>query len=673
MILTRRLPVRACSRLTMTFPLATSVRDFHWSSLQLAGKRKKRYAPSKELKKLTFDIPKHTSVNNLSNLLNIRLEKLIQDLKKLGFSQASSNYILTREYIELILQEYNYEFESTKTVDSSNLYDELKSPMNPRFLEPRPPIVTIMGHVDHGKTTILDYLRKSSIVSQEHGGITQHIGAFQCIAPVSKKPITFLDTPGHAAFLKMRERGANITDIIVLVVSVEDSIMPQTLEAIKHAKNSGNELIVAITKIDKITNMKERAKAIEKVENSLIANEIELEKIGGDVQVVHISAKTGENMDQLEESIISLSDIMDLKAEKNVKTVCEGWVLESEVKKAVGNVATVLLKKGIMSKGDILISGNSICKIRSMLNENGDNVPKAFPSQAVEIVGWKSLPNAGDEVIQVKSESIAKKYVSKRQHLLQEESEVKDIEKLNDDRAIEQEKVSMTEDELDDLEDGDEAAAEVETGPKDINFIIKADVSGSEEAIVQSIEHLGNEEVRCNIVQSSVGVPTEGDLKMAKITGSTIICFNLDNVPNDIINNKDKVPVKQFNVIYKLIEDVTETLTENLKPIFEEKQLATVEIREIFEFKVKRKFIKIAGCKVVNGKVSRNSMVKVVRGPQEDEVYNGRIASIKQGKETVQDVNKGNDCGITLENDFEDYEVGDKIIVYEKIKVPRFL
>ncbi|CDO91994.1 unnamed protein product [Kluyveromyces dobzhanskii CBS 2104] len=596
---------------------------------------------------------------------------MIQDLKKLGFTHASSNYILTKEYIELILQEYNYDFESTEGISSSNVYDELKSPMNPRFLEPRPPIVTIMGHVDHGKTTILDYLRKSSIVSQEHGGITQHIGAFQCVAPISKKLITFLDTPGHAAFLKMRERGANITDIIVLVVSVEDSIMPQTLEAIKHAKNSGNELIVAITKIDRIPNLKSRAQSIEKVENSLIANEIELEKIGGDVQVVHISAKTGENMDQLEESIISLSDIMDLKAEKNEKTVCEGWVLESEVKKAVGNVATVLVKKGTMKKGDLLISGNSICKVRAMLNELGSQVSKASPSQAVEIVGWKSLPNAGDEVIQAKSESIAKKYVAKRQHLVQEENESITVEKMNDERAAQSEVNSLNKEEEESDEDHEQILTE--TGPKDVNFIVKADVSGSEEAIVQSIEHLGNDEVKSKIISSSVGIPTENDLKMAKITGSTILCFNLGNVPNEIINNKDKIAVKQFNVIYKLIEDVTETLTDNLKPIFEEKQVATVEIREIFEFKIKRNFIKIAGCKIVNGKVNRNSLVKILRGPEEEVIYKGKISSIKQGKETVQDVNKGNECGITLENDFEGYKAGDKLIVYESVKIPRFL
>lgn len=625
--------------------------------------------PSKELKKVNFTIPHHTSVNNLSNLLNVRLEKMVQDLKSLGFTHASSNYILSKSYIELILQEYNYEFEASNSTNSSNVYNELRSPANPRFLQPRPPIVTIMGHVDHGKTTILDYLRKSSIVSQEHGGITQHIGAFQCIAPISKKPITFLDTPGHAAFLKMRERGANITDIIVLVVSVEDSIMPQTLEAIKHAKNSGNEIIVAITKIDRIMNLNERAKAIEKVENSLIANELELEKIGGDVQVVHISAKTGENMDQLEESIISLSDILDLKAEQNITTVCEGWVLESEVKKAVGNVATVLIKKGALQKGDILVAGNSICKVKAMLNENGSQVFKATPSQAVEIMGWKELPSAGDEVIQAKSESIAKKYVAKREHLLQEESETESIEKINDQRAAQSEKESE-----ENRDDEDEVQEDIPAGPKNINFIVKADVSGSQEAIVQSIEHLGNDEVKCNIIDSSVGIPNENDLNMAKITGSTILCFNLVNIPNEIINNKDKIIVKEYNVIYKLIEDVTETLTANLKPIYEEKQLATAEIREVFEFKLKRKFIKIAGCKVTNGKITRNSLIKVIRGSDDENViYKGKLSTLKQGKETVQEVNKGNDCGITIDDGFEDYQPGDKIIVYENIKIPRYL
>lgn len=283
-----------------------------------------------ELRPLTFSIPNYISVNKLSNLINCRVEDLIRDLRKLGFESITNNYILSKELTELILQEYNYDISSSASaLTISNVYDELKSPINPKLLKKRPPVVTIMGHVDHGKTTIIDYLRKSSMVEQEHGGITQHIGAFQVVTPLSGRKITFLDTPGHAAFLKMRERGANITDIIVLVVSLEDSVMPQTIEAIKHIKNSGNQLIVAITKIDKMPDKSQRNKYLEKVENDLISQGIEIEKIGGDVQVIPVSAKNGENMDTFEESIVLLSDIMDIRSENGPRTVAEGWIILS--------------------------------------------------------------------------------------------------------------------------------------------------------------------------------------------------------------------------------------------------------------------------------------------------------------------------------------------------------
>lgn len=623
-----------------------------------------------QLKPVPFVIPNYISVSKLANLLNCRMESLLRDLTKLGFANLSQGYILSREYVELILQEYNYKLpDSSKEVTPENVYDELKTPVNPRFLQKRPPVVTIMGHVDHGKTTIIDYLRKSSVVAQEHGGITQHIGSFQVITPVSKKKITFLDTPGHPVFLKMRQRGANITDIIILVVSMEDSIMPQTVEAIKHAKNSGNELIVAITKIDRISQPKQREKAIEKVTNDLVANDIAVEKIGGDVQVIPISAKTGENMDLLEESIILLSEVMDIKAENSLKTMAEGWIIESRVKKTIGNVATVLVKKGVLQRGKILICGNTYCKVKNIQNEGSEQLAKAFPSDAVEILGWKQLPVAGEQVIEAKNESTAKKFIAKRIALLEVQKEGETVEKLNEQRIIESMKKEH-EAESDDIDlEEDKAPA----GPKNINFIVKADVSGSAEAIVESIAHLGNDEVSCKIVSSSVGIPNENDLKLAQITNATILCFNLGGLPNDVINNKLGVSIKQYNVVYKLIEDVTEILTDNLTPIFEKKQLATVDIREIFEFQLKKKTIKIAGCRVSNGKINRNSTVQVQRGPSKDVIYDGTLSTLRQGKEDVMEVTKGNECGITFDKNFEGYQAGDRIMVYEEVKVPRFL
>ncbi|QID82329.1 translation initiation factor IF-2 [Saccharomyces pastorianus] len=654
--------LKTCPRLnvllnqSIPIPHLLHSRDICQQRWYAKGKRRNQIS-KKELKPLNFSIPNYISVNKLANLLNCRVERLIKDLTAL-------------EYVELILQEYNFALPNLSTsTNLDNVYDELKSPVNPKLLTKRAPVVTIMGHVDHGKTTIIDYLRKSSVVAQEHGGITQHIGAFQITAPKSGKKITFLDTPGHAAFLKMRERGANITDIIVLVVSVEDSLMPQTLEAIKHAKNSGNEMIIAITKIDRIPQPKEREKKIEKVINDLIVQGIPVEKIGGDVQVIPISAKTGENMDLLEESIVLLSEVMDIRAENSPKTIAEGWIIESQVKKQVGNVATVLVKKGTLQKGKILICGNTFCKIKNLIDDKGIPILKATPSYATEVLGWKDVPHVGDEVIQVKSEAIAKKFISKRQDLIEVQKNSSIVEKLNEERALAKEQHLNKE-----LEHENTVQEhEQNTGPKLINYIIKCDVSGSAEAVSESISSLGNDEVRCNVISSSVGIPTESDLKMAQITESTILCFNLGNLPSEVINNRAGIKIKQYNVIYKLIEDVTETLTENLKPIFEKKIVSTVDVRETFDFRLKKKIIKIAGCKVNNGVIKKNSLVQVVRGPNEDVIFDGKISTLKHNKDDVAEVSKGHECGITFESGFEGFKPGDKILVYENVRVPRYL
>ncbi|CCK71948.1 translation initiation factor 2 KNAG_0I01620 [Huiozyma naganishii CBS 8797] len=633
------------------------------------GHRKNRILNSGAPKKIEFEIPNYISVNKLANLLNCRIQTLLKDLKRLGFADISNEYILSREYVELILQEYNYNLPEINTaVTSKTLYDELKQPSNPKLLKKRPPVVTIMGHVDHGKTTIIDYLKKSSIVLQEHGGITQHIGAFQVVTPVSKKKITFLDTPGHAAFLKMRERGANITDIIVLVVALDDSIMPQTLEAIKHIKKSGNELIVAITKIDKFPRLEERNKRIEKVTNDLMAQGIMVEKMGGDVQVIPISAKSGENMENLEESIILLSDIMDIRSEISPKTMSLGWIIESKVQSTVGNVATVLVKKGTVRKAEILLSGNTYCRVKTILGDTKKPVNEALPSQAVEVSGWKNLPSVGDEFLQVKNESIAKKYIDKRGALEEVERNAKNVEQLNEMKTLEIKK----KEEHADVEEA-EPEAVTNTTPKSVNFIIKSDVSGSAEAVRESIENLGNGEVQCKVISSSVGIPTESDLKMAQITNSIIVCFNLASLPNDIINNKQHVEIRRYDVIYKLIEDVITVLESNMEPYYEKKIMATVDLKEVFEYKNKKKMIKIAGCKVANGEITRNSTLQVLRKPNNTVVFDGKVSTLKHGKDDISVAKKGQECGITFANGFEDFKKGDKISVYESVEIPRHL
>ncbi|KAL6940127.1 hypothetical protein ACO0QE_004016 [Hanseniaspora vineae] len=678
-------------------------------SLHTFKKKKKKIAYEK-LKPLTFAIPNHISLNNLSNLININYEVLEARLVKLGFKNLTSKYILTKEYIELILQEFNYDLSSldgqgasSEEITSANCYNELKQPIQPKYLVKRPPIVTIMGHVDHGKTTILDHLRKSNIVNAEHGGITQHIGAFQVITPVSKSQITFLDTPGHSAFLKMRERGAAITDIIILVVSLEDSVKPQTLEAMKHIKKYFNlddmldsskhtttassqedsivPLIVAVTKIDKFKNNKrEYEQKLNKLESDLMTQGIPIEKIGGDVAVVPISAKTGENMDALEEQIVFLSELLDLKAEQNhgQQGCMEGYIIESSKDLHVGPKATVLVKRGEIKMGNIILCGKTYCKVKTMKNDLGENISTnktVKPGQVVQLTGWKDLPLAGDEVLQVKNENIAKKAIAKKLHLLDLEYKNSQIDKINEQQY---EHVLLREEQKDGkFEEEDLETEQVDTankGPQKVNFIIKADVSGSVEAIKECIEPIGNSEVQVGVVSSSVGVPTESDLKLAKISNAQILCFNLPNIPNEIINNTDKIVIEKFNVIYKLIEFVVETCSSKLAPIIQENKLATIEIKNVMSYTMKKKTIKIAGCKILQGSLKKNSLVKVMRGEGENQtcVYKGKLESLKQGKLDAAEIHKGQECGLTFEK-FDKFETGDAIVVYEINEIKRHL
>lgn len=646
--------------------------------LQLRGYAKtyRNFKLNKQKKPLNFTIPNLITVNKLSNLMNCKVQALKNDLKKLGFQNVNNEYMLTREYVELILQEYNYVLPTTtqEAITSKTLYNSLRQPLNAKALQERPPIVTIMGHVDHGKTTIIDYLRKSNVVANEFGGITQHIGAFQVTTPITKKKITFLDTPGHAAFLKMRERGANVTDIIVLVIAIEDSIKPQTVEAMKHIKNSGNELIIAVTKIDKVTRVDERNKQLDKIANQLLNYDIATESKGGDVQLIPVSAKTGENMDVFEESIITLSDIMDIKTENSKSTLVQGWIIESKLNSFVGNSASVLIKKGTLQKGTVLICGKTYCKVRNISNKIDPNMTMALPSDAVEVLGWKELPEVGDEVLQVKDESTAKRYISKRMLLEETEKNEDSIDDYNEKKYLEikQKKLKNQNDLVEENEDID-SAKESQQSVKMVNFVIKADVSGSAEAVKESIETLGNKEVQCQVISSSVGVPTENDINLASVASGYILCFNVSNIPKEIIQNALKVPVKQYNVIYNLIEDVVKILESNMEQRFEKRIIATIEIKQVFEYKLGKKILKVAGCKVLNGEITRKSKIEIVRGKENEIVFDGQISTMKRGKQDISSANKGTEFGMTFQNAFDTFKVGDKIIVYEKNLIERHL
>lgn len=590
----------------------------------------------------------------------------------MGFEDLTHNFILDHETAGLIADEYGFEVQFSEEREGEDL-KPMAVPEDTSNWSTRPPIVTIMGHVDHGKTTILDYLRKSSIVDQEHGGITQHIGAFSVKTPVSKKQITFLDTPGHAAFLKMRQRGADMTDIVILVVAADDSVMPQTKEAIKHIKQSGVPCIVAVNKCDK-----ENANA-ERVIADLANNDIDVEDYGGETQTVRVSGLTGLNMDKLEESIITLSEVLDLKAPSDKKAPVEGWIIESQTKKGMGPLATVLVRQGNLKKGDVLVSGKTYCKVKAMKDEHGKPVKVATPAMPVEIWGWKEVPEAGDQCLQAKDESLAKKVVDTRKLRNERSKQVQDIEVINKLRVDAKKEVEERE-RLEELrkyglEETDVNSAEKQEDKpvqKNVNYMVRADVSGSVEAIVESIQDIGNDEVKLTILAKGAGAPTESDLERAKISGATVLCFNM-KLPKDIENKAAKlgVPLKCHNVIYHLIEEVTEELSKQLTPTIELKVRAEAEIKEIFEIKGKRKStFKIAGCKVTSGTIERNSPIRIMR--DEKEVYRGRFETMRHLKDSVQEVKKGKDCGLSFEN-WTDFKPGDVIQAYDEHEIPRYL
>lgn len=628
--------------------------------------RKRKVRKIKEQRKplVKIQLTPFISVSNLATIMQVPLNDVFKKLEGLGFEDIRHSYILDKENAAMIADEYDIEVETVAESDD----DLFSEPVKEELLKERPPVVTIMGHVDHGKTTILDYLRKSSIVSGEFGGITQHIGAFSVVTPKSRKKITFLDTPGHAAFLKMRERGAIITDIVILVVAADDSVMPQTIEAIKHAKKAGVPMIVALNKCDK------PGVNVDKVLGDLAAQDIDIEDYGGETQTVQVSGKTGLNMDKLEEAIITLSELNDFKAEEK-GVAAEGWVIESELVKGMGNVATVLVRRGSLKNGDVIVAGETFCKIRGMKDEKGKIVKLAGPSTPVQIWGWKELPDSGDHIIQARLEQIAKKVIDFRIARAQQIQASRDIEDINIKRAEEIKEAERLE-KIAELKKAGLDSSELEREAQDTkitkcNYIIKSDVFGSAEAIKESIHELGNDEVQSCVISHSAGAPTDSDLDMAKTFNATIFCFNI-KPPKQIVQRaeREKINIVEHNIIYRLIEQVTEELSSHLKPRIETKILGEVDIKDIFTITQGKSKIKVAGCKVATGVIKRSSDVKVLRGDKE--VFKGTLSSLKHVKDDISEARKGNECGLGFHN-WTGFEAGDKILVYEEIEHKRYL
>ncbi len=571
------------------------------------------------------------TVGDLASVLNISNADIIKKLMQLGL-MLNINQGIDFENAEIVALDYGKTLKREETQDVSN-FEEYEIVDAPEDLVKRPPIVTIMGHVDHGKTTLLDYIRHTHVVTQEFGGITQHIGAYQ--TKYKDELITFIDTPGHAAFTEMRARGASVTDIVIIIVAADDGVKPQTKEAIDHAKSANVPIIVAVNKIDKPDAN------IDRVLTEMNEAGITPEAWGGDVPFINISAVTGEGIDLLLETILTIAEVNDLKANPNRYAV--GAVIESRLDKNVGGVASFLIQNGTLRIGDPVVVGTSYAKVRTMKNDRGESIAFAGPSTPVEITGLTENPSAGDKFMAFETESEAKHIAEKR----------RDAAKLN---AGKQKRVSL-----------DDLFASVDAGNKEINIILKADVRGSEEAVKNALEKVTTKDVSVNVIRSGIGAITESDVILATASDALIIGFNVIAGNNTKELAKEKgVEIHLYTIIYKLIEDIEAAINGMLDPEFEEKILGNAEIRRIFKFS---KIGNIAGSYITDGIVKNGAFARVIR----DGIViasDDTIASLQREKDTVKEVKKGFECGITLSK-FNDFKEGDTIECYEMVEVPR--
>ena len=499
-------------------------------------------------------------------------------------------------------------------------------------LKPRPPVVVVMGHVDHGKTSLLDAIRKTNVIEGEAGGITQHIGAYK--VNINGRELTFLDTPGHEAFTSMRARGAQITDIAILVVAADDGVMPQTIEAINHAKAAEIPIIVAVNKIDL------PGANIDRIKQQLMEYELVPEEWGGDTIFVPISAKKHLNIENLLEMVLLVADMKELKANPNKQA--KGAVIEARLDKAKGPIASMLVQRGTLNIGDTIVVGKSIGKIRAMKNDKGQKVKAAGPSTPVEIMGLTDVPEAGDTFYEVKDEKTAKHLIERRKRQEREEH-LNNVNKVTLSNVFEK----MASENL-----------------KQLNIIVKADVQGTSEALKQSLEKLSNDEVKVKVIHYSAGAVTESDVQLAKAAKAIIIAFNVRPTSTaKEMGEREEVEVKQYSVIYQAIEDVEAAMKGMLDPVFEEKVIGEAEVRQTFRVS---SVGTIAGCFVLNGKVERNAGVRVIR--EDVVIHEGKLVSLKRFKDDVKEVTKGFECGLQIEN-YNDLREGDKIEVFVQEQV----
>ncbi len=571
------------------------------------------------------------SVADLASALGIEGVELVKKLIGLGM-MLSLTQSIDYETAEIIVDDYHKTLKREETQDISN-FENYEIIDDADSLVARPPVITIMGHVDHGKTTLLDYIRNSHIVDKEFGGITQHIGAYQIDYKGNK--LTFIDTPGHAAFTEMRARGASVTDIVIIIVSAEDGVMPQTKEAIDHAKAADVPIVVAVNKIDKPNANPDR------VMTEMAECNITPEEWGGNVPFVRISAKTGEGVDTLLETLLAIAEVSELKANPNRYAV--GTVIESRIDKALGGVASILIQNGTLRLGDPIVVGTTHGRIRTLRNDLGQDIVEAYPSMPVEITGLSDNPAAGDKFMAFESEKEAREIAEKRLIQAKENKTKRPVLSL------------------------DELFAQIQSGVKEINVVLKCDVRGSEEAVRNSLEKIDVEGVKIKVVRSGIGTITESDIVLAQASNAIVIGFNV--VPS----NKTREVAKEYNVelhlytiIYKLVEDMEQAMRGMLDPEYEEQVEGSAEVRKLFKFS---KIGTIAGVMVTSGVIKNGASVRVIRDGVI--IYDGKIASVQREKDAVKEVKNGFECGITIAG-YNDIKEGDVFETYINVEVKRW-
>lgn len=570
------------------------------------------------------------TVKDLALALNVSDTDLIKKMFNMGL-MININSSISFEDAEVICMEYKKELKKESSVDISN-FEEYEIIDKESDLVPRAPVVTIMGHVDHGKTSLLDYIRNAHVASGEAGGITQAIGAYQ--VEINGNKITFIDTPGHAAFTEMRARGAKITDIVVIIVAADDGVMPQTKEAIDHAKSANVPIIVAINKIDKTTAN------VDKIMSEMSEYGLTPEEWGGDTIFVKLSAHTGENVDLLLESILALAEMEDLKA--NPKRYASGTVIESKLDKNKGVTASLLINNGTLRLGDPIVVGSSFGKVRTLKDSNENDLISALPSTPVEITGLNVVPVAGDKFMAFETEKEARSIAEKRANAEKEKKYTKKAVSLED------------------------LFERIESGHKEINIVLKTDVKGSEEAVKNALEKINVEGVKVTVIRSGVGTITESDVVLASASNAIIIGFNV--VPSAKTKEAAKnyeVDIRLYNIIYKLVEEIESAMKGMLDPTYEEVTIGEAEIRQIFKFS---KVGNIAGVHVTSGVIKNNSECKLIRDGVI--ITTSKIGSLQREKDQVKEVKSGYDCGITIEN-YSDIKVGDTIIAFEMKEIKK--